>query len=171
MFTCLEAIRNPMKHIVKTFAIGRTANFMVDKMDCPPTSPTIAADTRDLPILLCRRTNSQRQRHREIEREREEGQPPPLAAPQTNLERERERERVTLAFPHVETKEPGGKRDRGGDSHWGRRCQESGARLPAEAPLGGFIGRTHVPPPASATFQPWRKAQAPSVVQPVSFNA
>lgn len=43
MLTLLEAIRNPMKHIVKTLAIGNTAIIMVPNNDSPPTRPSMAA--------------------------------------------------------------------------------------------------------------------------------
>lgn len=36
MLTYLDAMRNPKKHIVKTFAIGKTANFTVANTDSPP---------------------------------------------------------------------------------------------------------------------------------------
>nr|POE69857.1 1-aminocyclopropane-1-carboxylate synthase [Quercus suber] len=42
MLTYLEAIRNPKKHIVKTFAIGNTAILIVPKRDSPAT-PTPAS--------------------------------------------------------------------------------------------------------------------------------
>ena len=43
MLTYLEAIRNPKKHIVKTFAIGNTAILIVPKRDSPAT-PTPASE-------------------------------------------------------------------------------------------------------------------------------
>lgn len=53
IFTYLEAIRQPIKHIVKTLAIGNTANKMVETRDCPlPSTLSITTEIRDLSILF-----------------------------------------------------------------------------------------------------------------------
>lgn len=48
MLTYLEAIRNPRKHMVKTFAMGKTAILMVPNKDCPPRWGSIRICVRTL---------------------------------------------------------------------------------------------------------------------------
>lgn len=51
ILTYLEAIRNPMKHIVNTFAIGKTAILILPSKDSPPWVSTNTSE-RNLPNIF-----------------------------------------------------------------------------------------------------------------------